>query len=83
LQGLENPTKKDRRFFNTRVKELIDEGLVELVEVRATTGTRSKPGEAWIKCLRLVQREDSQAMDVDESGSMSRHGSIAMEEDDG
>ncbi|GJE87719.1 hypothetical protein PsYK624_038020 [Phanerochaete sordida] len=48
--GFPNPTKSERRFFQTRLRELENEGFLEIVQVRGT--------KRLTKCVRLVHRED-------------------------
>ncbi|KAG1769612.1 hypothetical protein EDD22DRAFT_1048040 [Suillus occidentalis] len=47
--GITNPTKTDRRFFKTRLRELIAQGVIERVLVPS-----SKVKDRFIKCIRLV-----------------------------
>ncbi|KAG1777419.1 hypothetical protein EV702DRAFT_1179524 [Suillus placidus] len=47
--GFTNPTKTDRRFFQTRLRELIAQGLIERVLVPS-----SKVKDRLVKCIRLV-----------------------------
>ncbi|KAK2461682.1 hypothetical protein APHAL10511_006145 [Amanita phalloides] len=49
--GFANPTKTDRRFFQSRIRELLQQGIVEKVVVPSR---RRKSGSAYVKCLRLV-----------------------------
>lgn len=53
--GFANPTKTDRRFFQSRIRELLHEGIVEKVIVPSQ---RRKSGNAFVKCLRLVSEEN-------------------------
>lgn len=48
--GFNNPTKTDRRFFRTRLRELIQQGVIERVLVPPR-----KPTGRMVKCIRLVQ----------------------------
>ncbi|KAG9223138.1 hypothetical protein PLEOSDRAFT_155121 [Pleurotus ostreatus PC15] len=49
--GFAHPTKTDRRFFNTRIRELIQLGLIEVILVPSLRkGSEGK----MIKCFRLV-----------------------------
>ncbi|KAL4080394.1 hypothetical protein V8B97DRAFT_1863880 [Scleroderma yunnanense] len=48
--GFKNPTKTDRRFFRTRLRELIQQGIIERVLVPHT-----KSRDRMIKCIRLVE----------------------------
>lgn len=52
LKGFENPTKTERRFFSTRLNELINLGVVEKV-----TLTNSSTGKASTQCIRLVKTD--------------------------
>ncbi|KAG2370198.1 hypothetical protein BDR07DRAFT_1386752 [Suillus spraguei] len=47
--GFSNPTKTDRRFFQTRLRELIAQGVIERVLVPS-----SKVKDRLVKCIRLV-----------------------------
>ncbi|KAG0697275.1 hypothetical protein DFH29DRAFT_947152 [Suillus ampliporus] len=47
--GFTNPTKTDRRFFQTRLRELIAQGVIERVLVPS-----SKVKDRLVKCIRLV-----------------------------
>jgi hypothetical protein len=49
IQGFTNPTKTDRRFFQTRLRELITQGVIERVLVPSI-----KVKDRYIKCIRLV-----------------------------
>lgn len=48
-KGFENPTKTERRFFNTRLNELANLGVIEKVTLR-----NSSTGKASTQCIRLV-----------------------------
>jgi len=54
-QGFSNPTKIDRRFFQNRIKELLQQGIIERVEVPSL---RKKTGTAMAKCFRLVMPDN-------------------------
>ncbi|KAF9243844.1 hypothetical protein BU15DRAFT_86274 [Melanogaster broomeanus] len=47
--GFLHPTKTDRRFFQTRLRELIQQGVIERLLVPS-----SKARDRTIKCIRLV-----------------------------
>ncbi|KAF8845363.1 hypothetical protein BDN67DRAFT_941224 [Paxillus ammoniavirescens] len=47
--GFMHPTKTDRRFFQTRLRELIQQGVIERVLVPS-----NKVRDRTIKCIRLV-----------------------------
>lgn len=53
LQGFVHPTKTDRRFFRTRLRELIQQGVIERVLVPS-----SKAWDRTIKCIRLVTSDN-------------------------
>ncbi|PFH54764.1 hypothetical protein AMATHDRAFT_52646 [Amanita thiersii Skay4041] len=53
--GFAHPTKTDRRFFQSRIRELIHQGVVEKIIVPSN---RRKSGETFIKCYRLITDED-------------------------
>lgn len=48
-----HPTKTDRRFFQTRLRELIQQGIIERVLVPS-----SKTRDRTIKCIRLVTSDN-------------------------
>ncbi|KAI9511763.1 hypothetical protein F5148DRAFT_229446 [Russula earlei] len=48
--GFLNPTKTDRRFFQSRLRELIENRVVERVMVPSTV----KGGQASVPCIRLA-----------------------------
>jgi hypothetical protein len=50
-QGFANPTKTDRRFFQSRIRELLQQGVIEKVVVPSR---RRKLGSTYVKCFRLV-----------------------------
>jgi len=50
FQGFLNPTKTDRRFFQSRLRELIENRVVERVMVPST----NKHGSASVPCIRLI-----------------------------
>ena len=54
LQGFTNPTKTDRRFFQTRLRELIAQGVIERVMVPS-----SKVKSRYVKCIRLVTPDNN------------------------
>lgn len=50
-----HPTKTDRRFFQTRLRELIQQGIIERVLVPS-----SKVKDRNVKCIRLVTPDNNQ-----------------------
>ncbi|KAH7927378.1 hypothetical protein BV22DRAFT_1127415 [Leucogyrophana mollusca] len=56
--GFTNPTKTDRRFFQTRLRELIQQGVVERVMVPS-----SKIEGRSVKCIRLITPDNNQPLD--------------------
>ncbi|KAG6891070.1 hypothetical protein C0995_014159 [Termitomyces sp. Mi166 len=52
--GFANPTKTDRRFFQSRIREMIQQGVIEKVVV--PSNNRKSPN-ASVKCFRLVSRD--------------------------
>lgn len=57
-QGFSNPTKTDRRFFSNRLRDLMEEGIVEKVYVASQTSSGK------VACIRLVssnERLDAQS----------------------
>lgn len=57
MQGFASPTKTDRRFFQSRIRELLQQGVIEKVVVPSR---RRKLGSAYVKCLRLVTDDNRQ-----------------------
>ncbi|KAK7019694.1 hypothetical protein VNI00_017994 [Paramarasmius palmivorus] len=55
--GFANPTKSDRRFFSTRVRELMDQGVVEKVTVPSKRKKSNK--DCNVICLRLLDENAS------------------------
>jgi transcription factor C subunit 3 len=54
VQGFSNPNKTDRRFFQTRMRDLVSQGVIEKVVVR----NQKRSGVATtIKCYRLVAED--------------------------
>jgi oxalate---CoA ligase len=51
-QGFAHPTKPDRRFFNSRIRELIRQGAIERVEV--PSNKRRGKDTSLAPCFRLV-----------------------------
>ncbi|KAG5651227.1 hypothetical protein H0H81_009422 [Sphagnurus paluster] len=64
--GFSNPTKTDRRFFQSRIREMIQQGIIEKVVVPSN---RKKSVNASVKCFRLVAREQK----GDEEGVIVQH----------
>ncbi|TFK30753.1 hypothetical protein FA15DRAFT_580399 [Coprinopsis marcescibilis] len=59
--GFTNPTKTDRRFFQSRIRELIQQGVIEKVLVPSN---RKKSGSSSsVKCFRLVTEDGHNDMD--------------------
>lgn len=52
--GFSNPSKTDRRFFQSRIRELIQQGVIEKVVVPSN---RKKSLNASVKCFRLVSKD--------------------------
>ncbi|EPQ61082.1 hypothetical protein GLOTRDRAFT_113540 [Gloeophyllum trabeum ATCC 11539] len=61
--GFSNPTKTDRRFFNTRVNDLIAQGVVEKLYVPNPNSRLKK--KSWVQCLRLQTADKSQSGEVE------------------
>ncbi|KAG2023118.1 hypothetical protein CC2G_000811 [Coprinopsis cinerea AmutBmut pab1-1] len=49
--GFSNPSKTDRRFFQSRIRELIQQGVIEKILVPSS---RKKANGTSVKCFRLV-----------------------------
>ncbi|KAJ2930499.1 hypothetical protein H1R20_g6596, partial [Candolleomyces eurysporus] len=58
--GFSNPTKTDRRFFQSRIRELIQQGVIEKVIVPSN---RKKSTGSSVKCFRLVNENAEQKDD--------------------
>lgn len=68
VQGFATPTKTDRRFFRTRLRELEDQGFVERVQVAHANQKRFP--DKKVMCVRLVSDETASQVDgtpIDES----------------
>lgn len=61
-QGFSNPTKTDRRFFQSRIREMIQQGLIEKVVVPSN---KKKSANSSVKCFRLVTRDQNEKVDED------------------
>lgn len=57
FQGFFNPTKTDRRFFQSRLRELIENRVVERVMVPSAI----RSGPASVPCIRLISNNDDVA----------------------
>ncbi|SJL05812.1 uncharacterized protein ARMOST_09148 [Armillaria ostoyae] len=55
--GFKHPTKTDRRFFQSRIREMIQEGIIEKVVVP----NRKKNSASSVTCFRLVEEVQSRA----------------------
>ncbi|KAK0198496.1 hypothetical protein F5146DRAFT_1158718 [Armillaria mellea] len=55
--GFKHPTKTDRRFFQSRIREMIQEGIIEKVVVP----NRRKNSASSVTCFRLVEEVQSRA----------------------
>ncbi|KAG8220242.1 hypothetical protein J3R82DRAFT_1283 [Butyriboletus roseoflavus] len=76
--GFVHPTKTDRRFFQTRLRELIQQGVIERVLVPS-----SKMRDRTIKCIRLVTSDNQLSegsvvvrQDVDEDEKVVGHNEV-------
>ncbi|KAG6814043.1 hypothetical protein H0H92_003893 [Tricholoma furcatifolium] len=52
--GFANPTKTDRRFFQSRIREMIQQGVIEKVVVPSN---KRKSVNSSVKCFRLVSKD--------------------------
>ncbi|KAG6891388.1 hypothetical protein C0992_007611 [Termitomyces sp. T32_za158] len=52
--GFANPTKTDRRFFQSRIREMIQQGVIEKVVVPSN---KRKSLNASVKCFRLISKD--------------------------
>jgi hypothetical protein len=57
FQGFLNPTKTDRRFFQSRLRELVENRVVERVMVPSAI----RSGPASVPCIRLISNNDDAA----------------------
>jgi oxalate---CoA ligase len=62
FQGFLNPTKTDRRFFQSRLRELIEARVVERVMVPGT----ARSGAASIPCIRLISDDNDATNETNE-----------------
>lgn len=75
LQGFPNPTKTQRRFFTSRLREL-EGDLVETVQVRGKSGK-------LVKCIRLLKQDKRDAGEasteeaIGELGKSTQRGSYS------
>lgn len=72
LQGFLNPSKTDRRFFQSRLRELIENRVVERVMVPSAI----RSGPASVPCIRLISNNDDGANQSGETritGKSSTH----------
>lgn len=51
VQGFTHPVKSDRRFFQTRLRELMAQGFIERVQV-------PRPNGKLVACIRLVNPDE-------------------------
>lgn len=56
LQGFATPTRTDRRFFQSRLRELVQQGVVEKVQV--PHANQQKFAGKKVTCLRLLSVDD-------------------------
>ena len=59
IQGFSNPTKTDRRFFQSRIREMIQQGIIQKVIVPSNR----KNSNTSVKCFRLVKHDFSHVDD--------------------
>ena len=60
LQGFSNPTKTDRRFFQSRIRDMIQQRVIEKVIV---PNNKKKLPNTAVKCFRLVEDAPSLSLD--------------------
>lgn len=72
FKGFPNPTKTDRRFFQSRIRELIQQGIIEKVIVPSN---RKNSNGSTVKCFRLVSDGTGGFQDND--------GAVVVQLDDG
>lgn len=60
FQGFSNPTKTDRRFFQSRIREMIQQHIIEKVIV---PNNKKKVPNTAVKCFRLVEDIPSPLID--------------------
>ncbi|OCH96710.1 hypothetical protein OBBRIDRAFT_787280 [Obba rivulosa] len=63
--GFQNPVKADRRFFRSRLRELMDQGLIDKVQV--PHADRERFPDRKITCIRLLRPGDNVAALTDVS----------------
>ncbi|TBU34929.1 hypothetical protein BD311DRAFT_828299 [Dichomitus squalens] len=69
--GFVNPTRTERRFFRTRIRELVDEGFIEKVHV--PHADRRRFPDKKVPCIRLV---------TDDAASQARGETVPVEDDE-
>ena len=57
IQGFVNPTRTDRRFFRTRLRELMEQGFIEKVQV--PHADRRRHADKKVPCIRLITDDES------------------------
>ena len=68
-KGFEKPTKTERRFFSTRLNELINLGVIEKV-----TLTNSTTGKTSTQCIRLVKTDVAEGAEAEEEATPAQAG---------
>ncbi|KZV74696.1 hypothetical protein PENSPDRAFT_741986 [Peniophora sp. CONT] len=63
--GFTNPTKTERRFFQTRLRELVDQGVIERCTVPHPNPRRSK---YRVQSIRLLDADAGPAGEADDAG---------------
>ncbi|EMD41648.1 hypothetical protein CERSUDRAFT_128608, partial [Gelatoporia subvermispora B] len=63
--GFKNPVKADRRFFRSRLRELMDQGLVDKVQV--PHADRERFPDRRVTCIRLLIPDDTAVASADAS----------------
>ncbi|KAI0374486.1 hypothetical protein BV20DRAFT_961659 [Pilatotrama ljubarskyi] len=54
--GFVNPTRTDRRFFRTRLRELMEQGVIEKVQV--PHADRKRYPDRRVQCIRLITEDE-------------------------
>ncbi|KAI0670210.1 hypothetical protein C8Q78DRAFT_1039662 [Trametes maxima] len=67
--GFINPTRTDRRFFRSRLRELMEHGVIEKVQV--PHGDRKRFPDRKVQCIRLVT----------EDAEPQSHGEVVVDDD--
>lgn len=77
-KGFENPTKTERRFFSSRLNELISSGVIEKI-----TLTNSSTGKTSTQCIRLVKTDTEESAEREGDALLAQAGSSTQDRTQG